>query len=321
MEEARNVDPGEPVPQSPMLPPEILHLVAQHIISPSIVERDRETVKTCSLVFSGWRIPFQRALFKITKPPYLLFSEFTENAERRRIDKLRDLLNANPDFQKAITSIRLRLLGTGILPGSTPEFTASLLSELKSVDTVAICQNQQHHPTGIKHTWTSLSEEVQAAVSALFRSPSIRHVYIQSFDAPLGVTFPEGGERDTVRISCSRSPDLVRLEDDSHLVIDSDLATIMSCELRPCVVRQLTSMLPIASKLLRAAHASQSGIKAPFVDSFATHSLELEVEEKSGGLVVQDLRGVLQRTTNLRKLTVWGACILQLLLTSPWSQA
>lgn len=319
MEEAiRHVDSGEEV-QPPNLPFELLHLIAQFAISTAIKEKDRETLKTFSFVFSGWRVPFQRALFKI-KIPCLRFSEFTAIYERSPISDLRDLLDVNPDFQQAITSLDLRVLGTGTLRGAAPDFTASLLSRLMSLDTVWI---SQAHQLGRDHSWTKLPEEVQDSLTVLFRSPSIRHLNIWSFDAPLAVTFPEGAERHAVNISCSRSPGL---QDDaySNLFDGSDLgewdATVATSghSRRPCTVRHLESTTSIASRLLRAIRPSQAGTGTPFIDSSSIYSVDMTMKDHGE---LQDLHTILHRTKNLQKLIVRGAYIFLSLHEAHFSSA
>ena len=287
----------------PKLPFELFDLIAQDVIRKAAEEGDANTMKTCSLVLSDWRIPFQRALFKI-KVPYLQFSEYATQEEKNIIYDLRNLLDSNPNFQQVITSLRLRILGSGTLPGSTADFTPSLLSQLTSVATLRISQVQ---PGGRRHSWTSLTGEAQAGVSALLRSPSLRHLDIPWFDAPLAITFQEGVEIHAVSITSDRFPHQV--QSDYYLLDGSDPNWDSAADpsIRPCVIRHLKSVPRLASKILRATRTTRTGARMPIIVSSAMDSLDITMQEHGE---LQDLRAVLHRTSNLQKLIVFGACML-----------
>jgi len=292
-----------PSDDSPRLPAEVLHLVAQHIRIRAIEEKDRETVKTCSLVFSGWTIIFQSALVKI-RAPSLIFSTGTPLLMRGG-SELVDLLKANPGFGKAITSLHLDIVDTGILDpdDSTPDTGFPfLLSHLTSIDTFRIRQTRSI----ARHaSWSILPKDVRAALRVLFRSPSLQNLAVSSFDAPLAIMFPEGAKMDTVEISSDRPP---KVQDDHgpdyfDLPDDSGIRLELRPFTRSCIVRHLTSMAQLALKFLRATHHGGQSDGMPIIDSSGIHSAHIGMEHQGQ---LQDLHAILRQTHNLKRLMVGG---------------
>jgi len=289
----------------PRLPVELLHLVAQEIIRIAAGEHGhKELLKTCSLVFSGWRIFFQRALCKI-RVPSLQFAQSTDSKVTRKIDELRDLLETNPHFGQAISSLSMIMLLAGTLEFSEPAFTSFLLSHLTNVDTLHISQGNlfgQEIPS-----WSDLSDESQAALRDLFRSPSLQHLTVISLDAPLAIIFPEGAEIDTVDIRSIRSPELQddHGPDDFSTPDDSGATKLqLASTAKPCIVRNFKSMAPLAARVLRATqHREGQEDRTPFIDPSAIYSAGIMMTDKGQ---IRDLRAVLQRTCNLKKLAVFG---------------
>ena len=294
--------PGD---DSPRLPVELLHLVAQHIRTKAIEEKDRDTVKACSLVFSAWTIFFQRALFKI-KVPYLLFSTGTPVMSRDGYE-LRDLLEANPGFGKALTSFHLDMMDTGTPdPDHETGALSLLLSHLTSIDTLRI---RQRRPPARYDTWSILPNDTQAALRDLFRSPSLRNLSISSFHAPLAILFPKGAEKDTVKFFSGRIP---KVRDDYGLPNDSGFMLELRPFTRSCIIRNLTSTAELASRLVRATHQGGQSDGVPIIDSSGIHTAQIMMGHRSQ---LQELHAFLQHTHNLKKLLI-GGTYLYLLLRS-----
>ena len=304
---------------SPCLPVELLHLIA-HITRIDAVERDdTETIKACSLAFSDWRLSFQGALLEMKGvslaftntrwiPSAIANHDASPYPQRNRVRALRDILDANPSFGKAIRSLGLRIVDEDCLGESSSELTvASMLSLFTNIETLLFTQSDKIGGSGgyphhrIAGSWANFSPSLQSAIAGLFRASSLKHLTIGSFDGPSAVILPEGGKLETLVLGIGvSSPELIEVSLDEISSASANVLHAAHSLARPCLTRHLASMSVNAFRLVQSTHQYRD-VQSAIFDPCGMHSFQAFV---TSGLDVEALQQVLLQTLNLKKLVV-----------------
>jgi len=284
-------------PQTPWLPFELVEVIAHAVRIDAEVREDNETIKACSLVSPDWTILFQRMLFEIKGlTATLAFSNGASDKQRGRTNMLCRLLDANPSFGKEISCLRLTMVDEEYIGNSKLALTVpSILSLLTGIKTLSISHLADGPDQQGGSIWSKFSRELQEAIAALIRSPTLKNLTIDSFDGPLAVLLPEGAEFDTLTLGTGiTSPEFLNVPDNAVAnTPDVSASTTL------CIVHHLISNPRNAAKLMQATRQNSS---TPMIDLPAVHSLNVTIFEESD---VDDARAFFQRATNLNRLTVY----------------
>lgn len=314
--------------QPPRIPVELIGVIAHTIRDDATESGDSETLKACSLVFSGWKAYFQSALLEVegvcltfssTKCSAMRFGVGYATLEdgRRKVRALRDLLDIDPSFGKVITSLILQVVDEECLGESNSALTvASMISLLTNIRTLSFSRFDSDNIRGTwaprrnSGSWTKFSSSLKEAIAGLFRSPSLKNLTVASFDGPLAVTMlPAGAEIDTLMLGTGVVPTeffppVAGAATQTTNVFPDRLST------RPCIVRHLISKPACAAHLLLAT----THLPPPYEYSkmFVVDSSAIQSFKSWGDLRESHTPGtqiVLERATNLQEFMVYvGQC-------------
>ena len=308
---AQENDPQE-VCQSSRLPFELVEIISHTIRIDAQECNDTTTLKACPLVSSDWTILFQRMLFEILglTAATLTFSNGASDKQRGRTIAFCHLLDVNPSFGKAMGCLRIDMVNEECLQDSTSTSECHwtvpwVLSLLTGIKTLSISRFDGSNQAQAGGSWSKFSGELQEAIAALIRSPSLKDLTIVSFDGPLDVLLPEGAEFETLTLGAG----ITSLELNNALD-DADTPGIVAAPLptskRLCIVRHLISKPRNAAELMQATHLGHTQHRhhgrTSVIDHFAVQSLNVTVFYEED---VKNTRGVLQRAANLRRLSLY----------------
>lgn len=328
---SQSLDSQPFLPAPFQLPVELMDEIVHIIRTDATESGDIETLKACSCVFSGWRVFFQSALLE-TKGVCLTFSSSTTAAlrfgvggttldsQRKKVRALRDLLDDNPSFGKAITSLILQIVDEECLGESNSALTvASIISLLTNVRTLSFSRFDSDDLLGTPGprkfgSWSTFPSNLKEAIAGLFRSPSLKNLTVASFDGPLDIMLPENSEIDTLTLGLdvvpARIPRSVEDVGPVHMPASNTNALPFQISTRPCIVRHLVAKSPCAAYLLLATTHSphlHPSTRRSVVDASAIQSLKLWGTRRD--LDAQGSQVALERAINLKIFTTFaGEC-------------